>query len=84
MLETINQPIAVQTLFNHGQIKPLNFCWNQVCFKIDKIIFTHQSRSGQTVLYFFTVICQQLVYQLQFNQQTFVWKLFQIYDDPSC
>ena len=82
MLEIINQPILVKVQFENGQIKPLSFSWQNSDFLIDKIVFKHTHRLGQAVLHTFSSLSNQATYELEFNNQTLIWKLLKIYEAP--
>ncbi|MFH1280535.1 MAG: hypothetical protein ABII08_02895 [Candidatus Beckwithbacteria bacterium] len=86
MFEIINQPIKVQAQFQLGEVKPINFCWQNSDFLVDQIVFKHTHRLGKAVLHTFSVLSNQITYELQFNNQTLIWKLLKIYEspDPSC
>lgn len=86
MFDIINQSIKVQAQFDQGQLKPLCFTWGQTELIVDKIVFNHTHRLGNAVLYTFSVLKNQITYELQFNNQTLVWKLLKIYEssDSSC
>ena len=82
MFEVINQPIKVQAQFENGQFQPLSFHWQNSGFLVDKIVFKHTHRSGRALLYNFSVISNQITYELQFNSQSLAWRLLKIYDAP--
>lgn len=82
MFEVINQPIKVQAIFNHGQIKPINFSWGNSNFKVNKIVFKHTRRLGQVILYHFSVLSNQITYELEFNNHNLIWKLLKVYESP--
>jgi len=86
MFQVINQPIKVQAQFQFGQLKPINFSWTGSDFLVDQILFNHTQRFGRSLLHTFSVLSNQITYELQFNNQTLVWKLLKIYEspDPSC
>ena len=86
MFREVNQSIKVQAQFQSGQVKPINFTWNNFTFLVNKIVFQHTHRLGRATLYSFSVFSNQVTYELQFNNQTLVWKLLKLYEspDPSC
>jgi hypothetical protein len=79
MLTNINEPIQVEVLFGHGQVRPLSFSWRQNRYPIQKIVFRHQSRQGRTLFSYFSVEVNQLVYELVFNHQDLTWYLIKLY-----
>lgn len=86
MFQIINQPVKVKAQFENGQLKPLHFYWQNSDFKVNKIVFAHTQRLGRTVLYHFSIQSNQVIYELQFNNTSLVWRLLKLYDapDPSC
>ena len=83
MFDIINQSVKVQAQFDKGQLKPLCFTWGKTEFLVEKIVFNHTHRLGQAVLYVFSVLNNQITYELQFNNQTLVWHLLKIYDSSN-
>jgi hypothetical protein len=83
MFDIINQSIKVQAQFDKGQLTPICFTWGQAEFSVDKIVFNHHRRLGQAVLSVFSVLSNQITYELQFNNQTLVWQLLKVYDSSN-
>lgn len=68
--------IKVATVFSYGRVKPVWFEWKKQKFKIDKITFNWEERKGRVKILYFSVISEGELYQISFDTENFVWKLY--------
>ena len=81
MLETINEPIEVVTIFKQNKLIPFKFFWQGKEFLIKKINLTHSEFQGRVKFYFFAVSDNTNYFKLQFNTDNLSWTLLESYAD---
>jgi hypothetical protein len=81
MLEQINQPVEVVTIFKQNQAIPWKFLWQGKEYFIKKINLTYSSWEGRVKLYYFAVSDSTNYFKLQFNTDNLKWTLLESYVD---
>ncbi len=77
--ETVEEPIAVECLFNDTQIVPKMFFWRNHTYQIVKINGRWQRREGNFLIYSFAVSDESdNMYELEFNPAKMNWQLLKI------
>lgn len=78
-VEQINDPIQAFVLFKHGKVIPFSFSWNGKSYKVKGTNMIHTAKDGEATLYFFSVSSESGTYKLQFNTQTMIWSLDEVF-----
>jgi hypothetical protein len=81
MLEQVNDPIEVITIFKEGKAIPFKFLWQGKEYLIKKINLNYSSWQGRSKLYFFAVSDSANYFKLQFDTNNLVWTLLESYVD---
>ncbi len=81
MLEEINQPIEVMTIFKENQVFPWKFLWQGKEYLIKKINLAYSSREGRSKIYYFAVSDNTNYFKLRFNTENLRWTLLESYVD---
>ncbi|HEX5430135.1 MAG TPA: hypothetical protein VFX17_03625 [Patescibacteria group bacterium] len=79
MLEQINEPIEVVTIFRQGKAVPFKFLWNSKEYLVKKVNLSYSSREGQGKIYYFAVSDSVNYFKLQFDTETLNWTLLESY-----
>ncbi|MEW6101656.1 MAG: hypothetical protein AB1481_05120 [Candidatus Omnitrophota bacterium] len=74
----LSEKIAVMAFFQQAKLYPRLFIWNNKKYKITKVTYNWQERSGREVISYFSVACGFNLYQISFNNSTFSWRLDKI------
>ena len=77
-LERYDEPIEVVASFKNGSIHPRCFIWNQKEYSVERTTYHWQERQGQSLICYFSVSCQEGLYQISFNNSSFTWRLDKI------
>ncbi len=82
MLQTLNEPITVTTVYNDKtrKVYPSNIIWKNKLFKITKIGLHYIYRTGDTLFHIFAVSSVELSFKLKLNTSNLFWTLEQISD----
>lgn len=72
--------IEVMALFRHGKVIPQYFQWRSREYKINKINYTWQGEKGQEPIHYFSVNVGDDLYQISFNNKTYIWRMDKIID----
>lgn len=81
MLEQINEPIEVITIFKQNKLIPFKFLWQGKEFLIKKINLTYSRWIGRNKFYFFAVSDNTNYFKLQFDTENLSWTLLESYAD---
>ena len=81
MLEQINQPIDIITVFKENKAIPWKFLWQGKEYIIKKINLMYSSREGRGKIYYFAVSDNTNYFKLQFNTEDLKWTLLESYVD---
>ncbi len=73
--EYLDAVIEVNADFGGGTIYPRSFTWNNKRYEISKITYHWKERRGQEMTSYFSVACNNDLYQLSFSNTTFGWRL---------
>jgi len=76
--DCLNQQIEVLALFKAAKILPRIFFWNNKIYKIKKVTYNWQERLGKETISYFSVSTGIDLYQISFNNTTYVWKINKI------
>ena len=76
--EALNERIEVLAYFKQAKIFPQSFLWHNKEYKIDRITYNWQERSGQAMINYFSVESAGQLYQISFNNATFRWQIDKI------
>lgn len=79
MLEQINEPVEVATVFKQGKIIPFKFLWQGKEYFIKKINLNYSTWQGRSKLYFFAVSDTVNYFKLQFDSDSLQWTLLESY-----
>ncbi|PIQ70329.1 hypothetical protein COS55_02825 [Candidatus Shapirobacteria bacterium CG03_land_8_20_14_0_80_40_19] len=75
----IKEKIRTVCLFENGQLKPLAFFWRNRNYKILRIAFTYSKNIGRETLFYFSVECENGLFELSFSREKFIWSLEKIF-----
>jgi len=81
MLEQINEPIEVATVFKQGRIIPFKFFWKGREYLVKKINLNYSTWEGRSKIYFFAVSDNTNYFKLQFDSNSLHWTLLESYVD---
>ena len=81
MLEEINQPVEVMTLFRGDQVQPWKFLWQGKEYLIKKVNLTYSTWEGRNKIYFFAVSDNTNYFKLRFDTGSLKWTLLESYVD---
>lgn len=80
MVEEINEPVDVMTVFREGCIRPVKFKWTGRTFSVQRVAYRWVTREGSYPVHHFSVLCENKeVYELAFNTYTLSWTLARIH-----
>ena len=79
MLQEINEPIQVATIFKDGKILPCKFFWHGREYLVQKINLTYHHFEGRAKIYYFAVSDSVNYFKLQFNADNLNWTLLESY-----
>lgn len=79
MYQEIGDHIEVFVRFSRGTLLPQSFLWNGRSYHVEKITLTHQARQGESLLSLFSLMASGNMYQLSFDNQSFIWTLVKIW-----
>jgi len=74
----LNETISVVAVFKQAKIYPRAFNWKNKDYKIEKITFQWQERCGREIICYFSVDTGASIYQISFNNTSYVWRLDKI------
>lgn len=60
---------------------PISIFWKGRKYNITKIGLHHNFYKGKILMHVFSVVSENLFFKLEFNTNTLIWKLLEIYDD---
>jgi hypothetical protein len=81
MLEQINEPIQVVTIFKDNQLIPFKFLWQGREIMVKKVNLSYSRFEGRVKYYFFAVSDSVNYFKLQFNTDDLSWTLLESYAD---
>ena len=81
MSTDVNEPIAVNAVFERGQVRPVWFLWGLRRVAIREITQRWQTREGTAPLLHLGVTDGTTCFELVFNQSTCVWRLASVETD---
>lgn len=70
----VNEPVGVWAFFDH-EMHPVAMNWRKRIVKFDKLILVTQKRVGETKLINLICASDTANYELEFNNETHLWKL---------
>jgi len=74
MIETINEPIEVITVFAEGKVSPVRFKWKDRVVKIRKVTGSWSMRKGWDKLYYYSVLAENSdYYELCYDTSNMTW-----------
>ncbi len=77
--ETINEPIAVNCVFNNPGILLRMFSWHHKTYRVAKINGQWQRREGKFLIYYFAVTDENNNnYEIELNTKDMKWRLLKI------
>ncbi|HYE22243.1 MAG TPA: hypothetical protein VD998_01490 [Verrucomicrobiae bacterium] len=79
MLEQINDPVEVVTVFKEDRILPVRFFWKGREFLVKKVNLVYHHFEGRVKIYYFAVSDQANYFKLQFNSDSLKWTLLETY-----
>jgi hypothetical protein len=82
MIETINEKVAVITIYKPGagHVFPYRLRWQGRDYKITKIGFHHKVREGRALFHIFSVSSDTLAFRLKLDTETLHWILEEVSD----
>ena len=82
MIEKINSPITVKTLFDHKKklFMPLTLYWQNQDYVVKKVGLHYVQRVGNTLFHYFAVDTDRLFFKLCLNTDNLFWKVEEIAD----
>lgn len=82
MLEKINEPISVVSLYNRNGavVLPAKVKWNGKVYRITKVGFHHKMKIGQTLQHIFSVTDGAMFFRLRLDTDTLHWFLEEVSD----
>ena len=83
MVETIDEPVEVLTLFRDGKVEPLRFRWRRKVVRISRVTGDWvSSRTGRDRVHYYSVLGDGSDYfELSFHTRTFQWTLTRVWMD---
>lgn len=79
MLEQINEPVDVITIFKQGNMEPYKFLWKGREFIVRKTNLAYSCFEGRVKVYYFAVSDSCNYFKLQFNTDNLHWTLIESY-----
>lgn len=79
MLEQINQPVEVVTIFKETGALPWKFLWQGKEYLVKKINLTYSSWEGRHKMHYFAVSDNSNYFKLKFNTDNLRWTLLESY-----
>jgi hypothetical protein len=87
MYEPINERVEVLAQYfkfgSQHKAMPVRVKWNGRLYKIEKIGYYHPERRGRIVVHVYSVATESVSLVLEFNSETLIWMLKEIYDPES-
>lgn len=82
MLEKINEPISVITLYERtgAIVQPAKIKWNGRIYRITKVGFHHKTKFGQTLQHIFSVTDGKMFFRLRLDTDSLHWFLEEVSD----
>lgn len=71
----ILEPVNVWVFFKNAQVQPYLFFWKGRAIKIDAVNLVHNSHSGASIFYHFSVSANSNFYRLKFDTGKLKWFL---------
>ncbi len=76
---SLDESIEVLTFFQYGKILPRYFQWKKKGYKIRGINYYWHERNGHQMINYFSVNTSSGdIYQISFNNKTYIWKIEKI------
>jgi len=80
MIEEINDPIDVMTVFREGKIRPVKFKWTGRTYAVSRVAYSWVTKEGSYPVHHFSVLTDgNSVYELLFNTYTLDWVLAKVH-----
>jgi len=76
--DCINEQVQVLALFKSAKILPRLFIWKNRIYKIKRVTYNWQERFGRETVSFFSVSTGTDLYQISFNNTSYIWKIDKI------
>ena len=77
--EVIEEPVAVQALFEDGGLKPLAFLWQGRRYPVEQVRFRWQTRDGRATVHFFALVAGGQACELSFRTDDLAWQLEKVW-----
>ena len=78
--DDLNERIEVLAWFRNGKIIPRIFIWKNKKYKITKVTYNWQERSGRETISYFSVSTGEDMYQISFNNTSYSWMIDKVID----
>lgn len=80
MLEAVNHPVEVLSLFTDGRLRPLRFRWRGRVFKIRRVSGEWSRREGVGKVHYFSVLAEnQDYFELAYDVGQCQWRICRVW-----
>ncbi len=82
MVEAIDEPIEVLTLFQGGKVHPVRFRWKSRVVRVKRVTGDWMTTVGQDRIYYFSVLGENSDYfEISYNTRKLSWTLTRVWLD---
>jgi len=80
MVQDVNEPIEVLSVFRKGRVEPLRFKWSGRTLSVSRIAYAWVTRKGAHPLHHFSLMAGTSdVYEMYFDTYAMTWQLARIH-----
>ena len=84
MVQEMNEPIDVLSVFREGKVQPLKFKWAGRTYPVSRIAYSWTTRKGAHPIHHFSLMAgTKDVYEILFDSYTMVWMLSRVHLEES-
>ena len=84
MVQEVNEPIDVLSVFRDGRVRPVKFKWAGRTLAVSRIAYSWVTRMGAHAVHHFSLIAgSREVYEIFFDSHHMAWRLERIHLDES-
>jgi hypothetical protein len=82
MVEAIDEPIEIITLFRNGKVVPMRFRWRNRVIRIRRVAGDWSSNSGRDRVHYFSVIGESTdCFEIAYDMSKMSWTLARVWLD---
>ena len=82
MIQAVQEPIEVITVFSEGHLQPLRFKWKSRVIKVAKVTGEWMRNEGDARIHYYSVLGESSDYfELAYNPRKLEWTLMKVWLD---